>query len=176
MAAVLLTGETIGLPGLADRTGLPRSSVHREVSRLADAGILRVETVGREWQVSENRDSPLIEPVRQILTVAFGPVPMLADGLASVPGVEVAVIFGSFAARALGVPGAAPNDIDLLVVGTSDVRDVYDLCRRVGEQVGRPVHATVMSEPEWVDAVAQDSAFAAEVTGNPWIPLIGELP
>lgn len=176
LAAVLLTGETLGLSDLATRAGVPRSSAYREVSRLAEAGLLRVETVGREWQVSENPDSPLTEPVRRILVVAFGPVPMLTEGLIGVTGVEVAVVFGSFAARATGMRGRAPSDIDVLVIGAPDARAVFDVCRRIGDEVGRPVNATIMSRGEWDDAVMRDSVFAAEVRANPTIPLIGELP
>lgn len=175
LAAVLLSGETVGLSDLVARTGVPRSSVYREVSRLTDAGLLRVKTVGREWQVGENPESPLIESVRQILSVAFGPVPMLTEGLTPIADIEAAAVFGSFAARARGVPGRSPSDIDLLIIGTPDARVVYDVCRRVGARVGRPVNATIMSRAEWDDAVARDTAFAAEVRDNPTIPLLGDL-
>lgn len=75
LAEVLLPGTSVGLSELARRTWLPRTSAYREVKRLAEAGLLTVETVGREWQITSNPDSPVTAPVRQILAVSFGPVP-----------------------------------------------------------------------------------------------------
>jgi DNA-binding Lrp family transcriptional regulator len=175
LAEVLLTDAPISLGELASRTGLPRSSAYREVSRLADAGLLLVETVGREWQIRSNPDSPLTAPVRQILAVAFGPVPLLREHLSDIEGVEAAALFGSFAARATGVPGQAPHDIDVLVIGDADARVVYAACRAVGEVVGRQVNATIMSRNEWSAAVERRSAFAVDVTSHPTLPLMGEL-
>ena len=135
LAEVLLTGETLGLGELARRAGVPKSSAHREVSRLVDAGLLLVATVGREWQVSANPTSPLTPPVRQIVLLAFGPVPLLEKHLSKIDGVEAAAIFGSFAARASGVPGGPPRDIDVLIVGSPDVGAIHDACRTV--EIGR---------------------------------------
>jgi DNA-binding Lrp family transcriptional regulator len=175
LAEVLSEDGPVGLGRLAERTGLPRSTAHREVSRLAEAGLLLVETIGREWQIRSNPDSPLTAPVRQILAIAFGAVPLLSEHFASILGIEAAVVFGSFAARASGVPGHAPNDVDVLVIGDPDVRAVYAACREVGEVIARPVNATVMSRMEWSDAVERRSAFAVDVTSHPMLPLIGEL-
>lgn len=160
---------------LARRAGLPKSSAHREVARLAEAGLLLVETVGREWQIRSNPDSPLTEPVRQILAVSFGPAPMLRERLAEIAGVERVVLFGSFAARSAGVPGPAPRDVDVLVLGDPDARAVYAVCRGIGEVVGRPVNATIMTPSEWSAALERNAAFAVDVTSHPTIPLIGEL-
>lgn len=175
LAEVLLGDATVGLGELATRTGLTKSSAYREVSRLTDAGLLLVETVGREWQIRSNPASPLTAPVRQILTVSFGPVPMLSDRLSQIEGVEAAVLFGSFAARSAGVPGAAPRDVDVLVLGNFDARTVYEACREIGAVVSRPVNATIMTRGEWTSALERRSAFAVDLTANPTISLIGEL-
>lgn len=174
LAEVLLPGTSVGLSELAQRTGLPRSSAHREVKRLAEAGLLKVETIGREWQIAPNPDSPLTAPVRQILAVAFGPVPLLTEHLSAIDGIETAFVFGSFAARASGVAGPAPHDIDVLVIGDPDARAVYTACRAVSDEVGRPVNATIMSRAEWDEAVQRRSAFAVDVRSHPTLPVIGE--
>jgi predicted nucleotidyltransferase len=175
LAEVLLGDAAVGLGELAQRVGLPKSSTHREVARLADAGLLLVETVGREWQIRSNPDSPLTAPVRQILLVSFGPVPMLSERLSQIDGVKTAVLFGSFAARSAGVPGPAPRDVDVLVLGNPDARTVYAVCRTVGEAVGRPVNATIMTPTEWSAALARNAAFAVDVTSHPTVTLIGEF-
>lgn len=53
-----------------------------------------------------NACPPLVDALREVLTVATGPVLMLADGLARIDGIESAFIAGSFAARLLGDVGA----------------------------------------------------------------------
>lgn len=174
LAEVLLPETSLGLSELAERTGLPRSSAHREVKRLAEAGLLKVKTVGREWQIAPNPDSPLTAPVRQILAVSFGAVPLLTEGLSTIDGIETAFVFGSFAARAAGVPGPPPNDIDVLVIGDPDALAVYAACREVSDVVGRPVNATIMTRAEWDEAVQRKSAFTVDVGAHPTLPLIGD--
>jgi hypothetical protein len=71
-----------------------------------------------------------------------------------------------------GEPGNAPNDIDVLVVGTPDPMAVYDACRRVGDQVGREVNPTIMTP----DEVAEHSGFLTQVRHSPTVLVIGDLP
>lgn len=175
LAEILLTGETVSLPELIRRIGLTRTTVHREVTRLAEAGILLIKTVGREWQISANAENPVVEHIRAILAITFGPGPMLTGALEQIEGVEAAAIFGSYAARASGVAGPPPADIDVLVLGTPDIREVYAACRDIEDQVGRPVNATVMSTGEWQDAVDSEAAFAVDVLSHPTLALIGDL-
>jgi hypothetical protein len=49
-------------------------TAHREVARLVDAGILSERQVGRTRLIRANDESPLVHPLREILTVATGPV------------------------------------------------------------------------------------------------------
>jgi len=174
LAAVLLQDDELGLSELAQRAEVKRSTAYREVSRLVDAGLLRVRTVGREWQISANPTSPLLEPVRRLLFVAHGPGVLLARELDDLTGIETAVIFGSFAARAAGVAGPPPRDIDLLVIGAVDVPDLYAAVQRVSGQVGRRVNPTIVSRDEWEAAVASGNVFARDVLANPVMTILGE--
>jgi hypothetical protein len=117
--------------------------VHREVARLVDAGILSERRVGRTRLIRANDESPLVGPVREILTIATGPVVTLAEELARIDRIESAFLYGSFAARMLGDAGPAPHDIDVMVVGKPDVDAVYHACARVEAAVHRPVNPTI---------------------------------
>lgn len=169
LAALLIADDELSLTDLAERTAVPYPSAHREVERLLDAGILRERRVGRTRLVSGNPDSPLAEPLRAILLVAAGPVPLLSEELGKIEGVERAFIFGSFAARAQGITGDAPRDIDLMVIGTPDPTAVYDACARVEPSVGRPINVTILSAEE----SRERSAFLDDVRANPTLPIIG---
>lgn len=169
LAALLIDGSELSISDLADRVGLAYATAHGELSRLLAAGILRERLVGRSRLLSGNPDSPLVPPLREILLVVSGPVALLSEVLGSIDGVERAFIFGSFAARARGIEGAAPNDIDLMVIGTPDVAAVYDACRNVEASVGRPINPTILTPAE----LEAQSGFLASVRSNPILPIIG---
>jgi hypothetical protein len=76
-----------------------------------DAGTLSERQVGRTMLIRANGESPLVKPLREILTVATGPLVILAKELARINGIESAFLYGSFVARMLGDAGPAPHDI-----------------------------------------------------------------
>lgn len=172
LAALLLDGEERSLSALAATTELAYPTVHREASRLVAAGILAERRVGRTRLLRSDPSSPLTAPLREILLVSTGPVVLLAEELASIAGIESAFLYGSFAARARGVEGAAPQDIDVMVVGDPDPEAVYEACERVEESVGRAVNPTITTREQ----LLQESGFLTRVRESPTIPIIGETP
>lgn len=172
LSTLVLTGEELSVTELAERAGLAYPTVHREVARLLDAGILRERQVGRTRLIRTSDESPLVGPLREILTVVTGPVVLLAEELSRVNGIESAFIYGSFAARMLGDAGPAPHDIDVMVLGAPDVDAVYEACTRVEAAVHRPVNPTILTLEEF----AGPSGFLDNVRGGPAVVVIGELP
>ena len=128
--------------------------------------------MGRTRLIRTNGESPLVEPLREILTVVTGPVVILAEELARIDAIEVAFLYGSFAARLLGDAGPAPHDIDLMVLGAPDVDAVYEACTRVESAVRRPVNPTILTPEEF----AASSGFLDNVRSGPVVAVIGELP
>lgn len=172
LSELLLTGDELSLTDLAERIGLAYASVHRETQRLLDAGILRERQVGRSRLVSADPDSPIVDPLRQILLTTTGPNVLLTEALRSVDGITSAFIYGSFAARLTGEAGPPPADIDLMIVGTPDLDEVHDVCDAVQEQIGRPVNPTVLTPAE----AAAPSGFLTQVAARPTVLLLGDLP
>ena len=173
LAELFLSGEEeLNLNELSERAGLAYGTVHREVRRLLDAGLLCERRVGQARLIRPNPESPLTGPVRELLLVAEGPVPLLAAELRAIAGVQAAFLYGSFAARLRGEPGEAPNDIDVMVVGTPDPMAVYEASRRVGDQVGREVNPTIMTP----DELAENSGFLTQLRSRPTVAIIGDLP
>ena len=98
--------------------GAPHAVVHKEVSRLVDAGILVDSRRGRSRFVRANPDYRLLRPLTELVAGTYGPVPVITELVRSeCSGVEEAYIYGSWAARYDGDPGATPADVDVLVVG-----------------------------------------------------------
>jgi DNA-binding transcriptional ArsR family regulator len=172
LSTLLLTGDELSVTDLAKRAGLAYPTAHREVARLVDAGILSERQVGRTRLISANGESPLVDPLREILTVATGPVVVLAEEFSGIDGIESAFLYGSFAARMLGDAGPAPHDIDVMVLGEPDVDAVYEACARIEAAVHRPVNPTILTPEEF----AAPSGFLDNVRSGPAVPVIGELP
>ena len=171
LSTLLLTGEELSVTDLAKRAGLAYPTAHREVARLVDAGILSERQVGRTRLIRANGESPLVDPLREILTVVTGPVVMLAEELARIDGIDSAFVYGSFAARMLGDAGPAPQDIDVMVLGQPDVDAVYEACARIEAAVHRPVNPTILTREEF----AAPSGFLDNVRSGPAIAVFGEL-
>lgn len=170
LSALLLADDELSLTELADRAGVAYPTAHREVARLPDAGILVERRVGRTRLVRGNPRSPLVAPLREILTVVGGPVVLLGPELGRIEGVESAFLYGSFAARLLGVEGPNPHDVDVMVLGTPDVDAVYEACTRVEAAVRRPVNPTILT----VEEFAGDSGFLETVRSGPVVAVVGE--
>ncbi|MFD4420776.1 winged helix-turn-helix domain-containing protein [Agromyces sp. NPDC058484] len=172
LSTVLLTGDELSLTDLAERAGVAYPTAHRETARLLDAGILSERHVGRTRLIRANGDSPLVMPLREILMIATGPVVILADELARIDRIESVFLYGSFAARMLGVAGPPPHDIDVMVIGRPDVDAVYEACTRAEELVRRPVNPAILTSEEF----AATSGFLDDVRRGPVVAVIGELP
>lgn len=153
------------LSELGSQIDMPTPSVHREIERAERAGIVRSRKVGNTRLVRAATDSPYFEGLSDVLTKAFGPPRLLANALATITGVERAVIFGSWAARAAGEQGERPvGDIDVLVLGDPDRDEVFARIRPIEERLGRPVQLTFRSTP-WLEE--GEGAFHDTVVGRP---------
>jgi hypothetical protein len=172
LAVLLLGDDESSVTDLANRAGLAYPTAHREVARLIEAGILVERSIGRTRLIGANPDSPLTSPLREILVVSAGPAALLTEELGRIADVESAFLYGSFAARLLGVEGQAPNDIDVMVIGTPVVNEVYEVCTRVEAAVHRPVNPTILTLAE----LSEQSGFLDSVRSGPTVLLIGELP
>ena len=173
LAEVFLSAvDEMNLNELARRASLAYGTVHREVQRLLEAGLLVERRLGQARLVRPNPESPLTGPVRELLLVSAGPVPLLAAELRDIPGVQAAFLFGFFAARVRGERGHAPNDIDVKLGGDPDPSAVYAACQRVGDQVGREVNPTIMTHAE----LEEHSGFLSQVRQGPTVRIIGDVP
>lgn len=149
---------------LAADTGTDSGTMAREVSRLEMAGILTSRHVGRTKLVRANQAAPFYGPLRDLVTITLGPAQVLAEELASIGGIEQAVVFGSWAARMRGEPGPAPVDIDLLVIGRPNRDDLHDAAGRARVRLGREVNTVVVTRSRWDST---DDGFIRELHNRP---------
>jgi predicted nucleotidyltransferase len=139
-----------GVSDLAGRLEVPLSTLHREVVRLDEAGLIASRTLGRNRLIRANAEHPAAGALAQLLEVTFGPRVVIAEEFA-IPGACEVVIFGSWAARYEGQPGPPPHDIDVLVVGKVDRADLYEAADRAHARLGIEVNPVVRSVKQWND-------------------------
>ncbi|WP_103348583.1 ArsR family transcriptional regulator [Amycolatopsis sp. CA-128772] len=170
LALVLLHPEReYSITELAEACGVTPTAVLREVERLAGGGILEDRRVGRSRLVKARTDTPLYRPLSEVLSVTFGPLPLLAEALSGLAGVREAYIYGSWAARYRGEPGPPPGDVDVLVVGSPDADALFDLAEGVSRRLGREVNVHRISPAAW--AASSPDPFLTSVRERPLVPL-----
>ena len=85
------------------------------------------------------------------------------------PDVAAAVIFGSWAAG----ERRPDSDIDVLVIGDAELRELRRLVRPIEKATGRRIDVVLMGEDEF--RRARGSSFAQNLMDSSVIPLAGNL-
>lgn len=160
--------EEFSLSDLVRRVGAFPSTVHREIERLVDSGIVRDRTVGRSRMVRANLDHELANSLTQMLVLSYGPRTVLEPLIQDLPDVRDAFIYGSWAARYRGEPGPAPEDVDVLIVGSTPRDRLAEIGRLAQERLRREVSVTRVSPAEWD---AEDTPFVTTVKSRPLVAL-----
>ncbi|HEX2161527.1 MAG TPA: nucleotidyltransferase domain-containing protein [Thermoleophilaceae bacterium] len=172
LAALFLNdGAPLTTRELAERTAAKPATLHRELGRVEDAGLITHESVGRTKRYRAATESPLHRPLRELLERTLGVEPLLRRGLAEVEGVERAAIFGSWAEGR----SDAGSDIDLLVIGDIDRDALLAAVREVERQVHREIDVTAYRPDEFERRRGDGSGFLRTVLRGPLIQLVGEV-
>ena len=168
----LLLGDPdleLSLTEIAARTGTPHPSVHREIQRAEQAGLVTTRKLGNTRLVRANTASPYYTGLADVLTRAFGVPAVLTQAMQPVPGIAAAYIYGSWAARHEGQAGQRPvGDIDVLILGEPDRDQLYAAISAAEERLGRPVQATIR-DPAWLDSGT--GTFHDTITSRPMLRL-----
>jgi predicted nucleotidyltransferase len=154
---------------LSQRLSAPQSTVSGEVQRLIGAGVLLARAAGRSRLIRANSGSPLVAPLTELVTLTYGPHVVIADEFASLKGVQLVLIFGSWAARYQGERGRPPIDVDVLVVGSPDRIAMYSAAERAEMRLGRRVNPTICPPVLWAHPT---EPFIAEIRSRPYVTVI----
>jgi DNA-binding transcriptional ArsR family regulator len=157
------------LTELARRFGVSRATVMREADRFASAGLVADRRQGNLRFIRARTDNVVAGPLAELLAVTYGPAVVLGEVLASVPGVDEAYVYGSWAARYRGQGGDVPRDVDVLVVGDADADDLYEAARGAERRLGREVSVRRVSARAWRESASDP--FLASVRSSPLVRL-----
>lgn len=146
-------------------------AVHRQLQRLAAAGLVTVTRDGNQKYYQAEKDSPVFRELRGLIVKTVGVVEPLRSALAPLADrIDRAFVFGSVAKGA----ERAGSDIDLLVV-TDELAyaDVYAALEAAERILGRTINPTIFTRTEWKRKRAQRDSFAARISRQPRLFVIG---
>ncbi len=171
LAWIMLHPDTEhSLGEIARAVGTSGPTVMREVNRLVDSGLVTDTRRGNSRLVKAETDNPVYRPLAELMAVTFGPVGVLRESLAKVPGIDRAFIYGSWAARYQGQPGSVPADIDVLVIGSPDRRALQEAVAQAEKRLSREVNLRHLTAQAWN---AEDGSFKKTVSRRPVVDLVG---
>ena len=157
---------------IARLTSTTAGTLHRELSKLAKAGVLIRETSGNQVYYQANRDFLIFQELTSILKKTTGLVHVLVESLASLAEkIEVAFVFGSVARGTENLR----SDIDVLLIGETDFTEVVTAFYPAQTSLGREINPKIYSKSEWDKCFMEQDPFVQEILSNPIIFIIGEL-
>jgi predicted nucleotidyltransferase len=157
-------------PNIVERLSANPVTVHRELRRAVDEGLLLREPLGRSYLYSAATDSPLYEPLRTLLERTVGVEPELRKALGTLPGVEGAFLHGSFARGGVVRP---TSDVDVLVLGAPDPHALRKRLREVERRIGREIDVLAYEPTEFSELAKSGNSLARDVLRGPVIALVG---
>jgi predicted nucleotidyltransferase len=156
---------------IARLTGTSAGTLHKELTKLADAGILSRERRGNQVAYRANQASPIFGELASIMRKTSGLADVLVRSLGPCADqILVAFVFGSVARGA----EVAASDIDILLIGSANFRTVVNVLYPAQTTLGREINPKIFSAAEWKSHVRRNEPFVVDVLAKPKIFLIGD--
>jgi len=155
---------------LARLTGTSAGTLHKELTKLTQGGLLRREEVGNQVRYRANRDCPIFDELASILRKTSGLVDVLASALSSVEkNIALAFVFGSVARG----EQQSNSDVDVMLVGSLGFADAVQALHPAQATLRREINPVVYSVDEFRRRAASDDSFVREVLARPKLFVVG---
>jgi len=151
--------------------GSGTGAVHRQLQRLAEAGLVVVTRDGNQKYYQAQKDSAVFPELNGLITKTVGIVEPLRVALAPLASrIHVAFVFGSVAKG----NERGKSDIDLLVVtDTLAYAEIYAALEVAERTLARTINPTVFTRAEWRRKRARNDSFAARIVKQRRLFVIG---
>ncbi len=155
---------------LARLTGTSAGTLHKELARLAEVGLLLREKQGNQVRYQANRECPVFAELAGLFRKTSGLVDILADALRQLqPQPELALVFGSLARGEEN----AHSDIDLLLVADCRFADAIKALHPAQEILQREINPVLYSAAEFVRRIETGDGFVQNILVGPQLFVIG---
>ena len=164
-------GRAFHVREIARRTATQAGTLHKELSRLAEGGILLRQRQGNQICYQANADCLIFPELAAIFRKTCGPAARLRQVLTGFgEDIERAFIFGSVASG----KATAASDIDVLIVGKLSFAEVIQAVYPLQATLGREINPKLYSPEEWRAALAENSAFIQDIMQKPQLWIAGD--
>lgn len=155
---------------IAKETGTAPGTLTRELTKLAEAGLLEKTKIGNQLHFSANKACPIFEELASILRKTTGLVEVLADALEPLAEhIAVAFVFGSMASGKAG----AGSDIDVMVISDVSFSDVVAALYPAQTTLARDINPKVYRFDEWRRLMDNQEAFVQDILTKPKLFILG---
>lgn len=146
-------------------------AVHRQLGRVAAAGLVSVTWSGNHKYYQANRESPVFVELHGLVVKTIGMAEPLKRVLAPLADrITAAFVYGSVAKGT----DTASSDIDLMVLSDSlRHADLYEVLLVAEQELGRPVNPTLITPAQWRAKRTQTDSFAARIASAAHLYVIG---
>ena len=146
-------------------------SLRRELLKFQEDGLFLTERRGNLVFYSLNTSHPLYGEMKGIVAKTVGVVGSLKQALKSVPCVQVAFIYGSFASNREN----PTSDIDVFIIGDGSLMELSKVLRGVQKRLMREINPTLYARDEYLKRKAEGGGFIEDILTKPKIMLIGTM-
>ena len=153
---------------LARQTGTAPGTLHKELARLAAAGLLLRKEQGNQVRYQANQQCPVFPELAGLLRKTTGAAEILTTALTPLQP-ALALIFGSVASGT----ETANSDVDVLIIADLGFADVVVATYPAQAELGREINPVVYSAQEFKRRVQEQDAFVQGLLSKPKIFLIG---
>jgi predicted nucleotidyltransferase len=137
-------------------------AVHRQLARLADAGLVTVTRSGNQKHYQARRDSPVFHELHGLVIKTVGLVEPVRQALWDLRrDIRAAFIYGSVAKGT----DRATSDIDLMVISDAlDYTALYAALAQAEAALGRRINPTVVTRRDWKRKRAAADSFVKRIS------------
>lgn len=153
---------------LARRSGLNVATVRQELRRLSGLGLVQARRNGNRIYYRADDGHPLYPEIHNLVLKTSGLVDLLREALAKAD-IAVAFVFGSLAEGS----EKARSDVDLMVVGSTSLRQLSGLLTGLESTIGREINPHVLKEQEFAARKKRREHFLTSVLAAPKLFVIG---
>ena len=146
-------------------------SLRRELLKFQEDGLFLTERRGNLVFYSLNTSHPLYGEMKGIVAKTVGVVGSLKQALKSVPRVQVAFIYGSFASNREN----PISDIDVFIIGDASLMELSKVLRGIQKRLMREINPTLYARDEYLKRKAEGGGFIEDILTKPKIMLIGTM-
>jgi len=144
-------------------------NIRRELLSLEKSGLFKREKMGKQVYYFINKDSPIFEEFKKIVSKTIGVEALIKDALRKIKNIEIAFIYGSFAKGRED----SLSDIDLMIIGKPDEDILISKISSTEDQLKREINYSIFSPQDLKRTLKEKEVFLEEIIANPKLFIIG---